>query len=136
DSAATRAVEAGAAGFLLKTADPAEIIYAVRRVVAGEGVLSPASVPELFRHVARDPIVTQRRETADLLEQLTEREREIAIRVAQGLSNADIARALFVSEATVKSPLGPILTRLGPSRRVRIAVVVERAGWLQELPSA
>ncbi len=136
DSAATRAVEAGAAGFLLKTADPAEIIDAVRRVGAGEGVLSPASVPELFRHVARDPMVTQRRETADLLAQLTEREREIAIRVAQGLSNADVARALFVSEATVKSHLGAILTRLGRSSRVEIAVLVERAGWLQELPSA
>ncbi|WP_237565447.1 response regulator [Ornithinimicrobium cavernae] len=132
DSAVMRAVEAGAHGFLLKTAGPSDIIDAVRRVAAGEGVLSPASVPELFQHVARHPVVTGRQETAGRLAKLTERERQIVIRVAQGLSNADVARALYVSEATVKSHLGAVLTRLGCTSRVEVAVLAERAGWLQE----
>lgn len=132
DAAVLRAVEAGAAGFLLKTAAPADIIDAVRRVAAGEGVLSPGSVPELFRHVARHPVVTRRTEAATQLAALTARERDIVVRVAQGLSNADVARDLFVSEATVKSHLGAVLGRLGCSSRVEVAVLAERAGWLQE----
>lgn len=132
DAAAMRAVEAGAAGFLLKTADPGEITEAVLRVAAGEGVLAPASVPELFQHVATHPVVTRRREAADQLAGLTERERDIVVGVARGLSNADVARELFVSEATVKSHLGAILARLGFASRVEVAVLAERAGWLQD----
>ncbi|WP_238146892.1 response regulator [Ornithinimicrobium murale] len=131
DSAAMRAVEAGAAGFLLKTAGPTEIIDAIRRVAAGEGVLSPASVPELFQHVVAHPVVTQRREAAAQLAGLTERERQIVIRVGRGLSNADVARELFVSEATVKSHLRAVLARLSCTSRVEVAVLAERAGWLQ-----
>lgn len=136
DSAALRAVEAGAAGFLLKTAAPAEIIESVRRVAAGEGVLSPTTVREVFEHVAAHPVVTRRRETAARLEGLTTRERDIVIGVARGLSNADIARELFVSEATVKSHLGSVLSRLNCSGRVEVAVLAERAGWLGEMPAA
>lgn len=132
DAAVMRAVEAGAAGFLLKTAAPAEIIDAVRRVAKGEGVLSPASIPEVFRHIATHPVVTRRRAASEQLETLTQREREIVVRVAQGLSNADVARDLFVSEATVKSHLGAVLARLGCASRVEVAVLAERAGWLQE----
>lgn len=133
DSAVTRAVEAGAAGFLLKTAAPADIIEAVRRVARGEGVLSPASVPELFRHIAAHPVVTHRRAAAARLAGLTQRERDIVVRVARGLSNAEVARELFVSEATVKSHLGAVLTRLGCANRVEVAVLVERAGLLHEV---
>lgn len=136
DAAVMRAVEAGAAGFLLKTAAPADIIDAVRRVAAGEGVLSPASVPELFAHVATHPVVTQRREAAGQLAALTQREREIVVRVARGLSNADVARDLFVSEATVKSHLGAVLARLGCTSRVEVAVLAERAGLLQAITPA
>lgn len=132
DAAAMRAVEAGAAGFLLKTAGPQEITEAVLRVAAGEGVLSPESVPEIFRHVATDPVVTRRRQAAAQLAGLTKRERDIVIGVARGLSNADVARGLFVSEATVKSHLGAILARLGFASRVEVAVLAERAGWLQD----
>ncbi len=135
DSAVMRAVEAGAAGFLLKTAPPAQIIESVRAVAAGEGVLSQSSVRELLEHVATHPVVTQQRETADRLGRLTPREREIVVRVARGRSNADIARELFVSEATVKSHLTGVLTSLGCSSRVEVAVLAERAGWLRE-PSA
>lgn len=132
DAAVTRAVEAGASGFLLKTADPSDIIEAVRQVAKGEGALSPASVPEVFRHIAADPVVTRRREAAARLAGLTDREREIVVRVARGWSNADVARDLFVSEATVKSHLGAVLSRVGCSGRVEVAVLAERAGWLQE----
>nr|WP_281496937.1 response regulator transcription factor [Ornithinimicrobium sp. F0845] len=135
DSAVMQAVEAGAAGFLLKTAGPEQIIESVRQVAAGEGVLSPASVRVVVEHVAAHPVVTQRRETAARLEHLTERERDIVVRVALGRSNADVARELFISEATVKSHLGAVLARLGCSSRVEVAVLAERAGWLREAPS-
>lgn len=132
DAAVMRAVESGATGFLLKTAAPAEIIAAVRRVAAGEGVLAQASVREVFDHVAAHPVVIRGREAASRLAGLTARERDIVVRVAQGLSNADVARELFVSEATVKSHLGAVLARLGCSGRVEVAVLVERAGWLHD----
>lgn len=132
DEVVLRAVEAGAAGFLLKTASPAEITSSVRSVAAGESVLSPASVRHVFAHVAADPVVTQRRQTAQRLATLTERERQIAVLVARGLSNAEVARALFVSEATVKSHLGSALSRLGCTNRVELAVLAERAGWLRD----
>lgn len=135
DDAVPRAIEAGAAGFLLKTAAPAKIIDSVREVAAGDGVLCSTSARELVQHVAANPAVTRQRETAARLAQLTQRERDIVIRVAQGLSNADVARDLFVSEATVKSHLGAVLSRLGCSSRVEVAVLVERAGWLRPDPS-
>lgn len=130
DRAVLRAVEAGASGFLLKTASPGEILAAVRDVAAGEGVVSPSSVKDLLTHVAADPVVTRRRETAGRLAGLTERERAVAVLVAKGCSNGQIARQLFVSEATVKSHLAAAQARLDCSNRVEIAVLVERAGLL------
>lgn len=130
DRAVLRAVEAGASGFLLKTAAPAEILAAVRVVAAGQGVVSPASVTELLTHVAADPVVTRRRETAGRLASLTERERAVAVLVARGCSNGEIARRLYVSEATVKSHLATAQARLLCGNRVEVAVLVERAGLL------
>lgn len=131
DEGVLRAIEAGAAGFLLKTADPGQIIESVRAVARGEGALSPSSVSQVFAHVAGDPVVTRRREVAHQMTQLTDRERDIVQLVARGLTNADMARQLFISEATVKTHLGSAQSRLGCTNRVEVAVLAERAGLLR-----
>ena len=131
DHGVLRSIEAGAAGFLLKTAGPAQIIDSVRAVAAGEGALSAASVRQVFAHVAADPVVTVRREAAQQLAQLTNRERDIVVLVAGGLTNSEVARQLFLSEATVKTHLASAQNRLGCTNRVEVAVLAERAGLLR-----
>ena len=98
------ALRAGASGFLLKDAPTAQVIDAVRAVAAGDAVLSPAVTRQLLSQVARrlPAAVTQ---TPEALTQLTEREREVLRMLAAGLTNAEIAHALVVSEATVKLSL-------------------------------
>jgi DNA-binding NarL/FixJ family response regulator len=130
DSAVLQAVEVGAAGFLLKTAGPAEILAAVRDAAAGAAPISARSARALFDHVAADPAASARRAAADALSRLSDREREVVVAVARGWSNADIARELFLSEATVKTHLSSAQAKLGCRNRVEVAVLVERAGLL------
>jgi DNA-binding NarL/FixJ family response regulator len=119
-----------AAGFLLKTAGPAEILAAVRDAAAGAAPISARSARALFDHVAADPAASARRAAADALSRLSDREREVVVAVARGWSNADIARELFLSEATVKTHLSSAQAKLGCRNRVEVAVLVERAGLL------
>lgn len=122
-----RALEAGAAGFLLKDVAPAALAEAVRKVTVGEPILSPRSMQQLIAKVATGQDQRRRREAAELLADLTDRELEIADLVAQGLSNQDIADATFMSQATVKTHLNRINIKLDTRNRVHIAVLVERA---------
>lgn len=131
DDAVMSALAAGASGFLLKTASPSEIIDAVRSVMAGDAVLSPRSTRQLIDHLARDAAVEQRHAAEAAVSALTEREREVAVAVAQGLTNAVIGGRLFLAEATVKSHISTIQTKLGVANRVGIAVLAERAGLLR-----
>ena len=121
------ALEAGAAGFLLKDTPPRELIEAVRIVAAGDAMLSPAhtrAVIDRFADAERD----SRRDAAGrLLAELSPREREVAEAVAEGLSNAEIGRRLFCSEATVKTHLTRIFTKLGDANRVKLALLVRDA---------
>jgi DNA-binding NarL/FixJ family response regulator len=130
DEVMLRAVEAGADGFLLKTASPAEILAAVRNVAAGGGAVSPGSARQLFHHVRHDPSALARRSAQAAMVTLTAREREVVRAVARGLSNAQIAAELFASEATVKTHLAHAQAKLGCSGRVEVAVLVERSGLL------
>jgi DNA-binding NarL/FixJ family response regulator len=130
DEVVLRAVEAGADGFLLKTASPAEILAAVRNVAAGDGAVSPGTARQLFAHVRDDPSVRARRSAQAGMTTLTVREREVVCAVARGLSNAQIGAELFASEATVKSHLAHAQSKLGCSGRVEVAVLVERSGLL------
>lgn len=130
DDAVTGAIEAGADGFLLKTTPPAEILDAVRAVVSGDGSLSPRSTRQLLDHIRRDHNADARRAALGAIAALTDREREIAVEVGRGLSNADIGASLFISAGTVKSHLATIQTKLGVDNRVGIAVLAERAGLL------
>ena len=115
------ALRAGASGFLLKDAPTTEVVAAVRAVAAGDAVLSAAVTRQLLDQVARRlPAAVSRQ--ADELDSLTEREREVLRMLANGLSNAEIASALVVSEATVKSHVSHLLGKLGLRDRVQAVI--------------
>jgi DNA-binding NarL/FixJ family response regulator len=115
------ALRAGASGFLLKDAPTREVLAAVRAVAAGDAVLSAAVTRRLLDQVARrlPAAVSQ---LPDSLVALTEREREVLRMLAAGLSNAEIAAALVVSEATVKSHVSHLLGKLGLRDRVQAVI--------------
>lgn len=115
------ALRAGASGFLLKDAPTHEVVAAVRAVAAGDAVLSAAVTRQLLDQVARrlPAAVSQRHDELDLL---TEREQEVLRMLANGLSNAEIAAALIVSEATVKSHVSHLLGKLGLRDRVQAVI--------------
>ncbi|MBP2436968.1 response regulator [Microbacterium amylolyticum] len=118
------ALAAGAAGYLLKTAEPEDIADGVRRVAAGEGVLSP----EVTRRVLEKARATPSRTEHPGLEELTPREKEILGALGEGLSNAQICERFFISEPTAKSHVSRVLTKLGAPTRMRAAVIARDAG--------
>ena len=122
-----RALQAGAAGYLLKDIGPVALAEAIRKVHLGEPILSPRSMQQLISTVTTRQDQRLQREATALLADLTEKELEIAVLVAQGLSNQEIADAIYMSTATVKTHLNRINIKLDTSNRVHIAVIVERA---------
>jgi DNA-binding NarL/FixJ family response regulator len=137
DEYAFSALRLGASGFLLKDARPNELADAVRAVASGDAVVAPSvtrrlldtfagQLPDL--HSGHDGTDTSR------LKQLTEREREVLVRVAEGLSNSEIAAVLFVSEATVKTHFGRILSKLGLRDRVQAVVLAYQVGLVHPPP--
>lgn len=132
DEQVLHALRAGAAGFVLKDTPPAEIVDAVRRVAAGDPVLSPAVTRQVMRHAAGTAAGPRRAHARARLDRLNDREREVAVAVARGLPNAPIATELFMSVATVKTHVSRILARLGLNNRVQIALLVHDAGLLDE----
>ncbi|HWV84949.1 MAG TPA: response regulator transcription factor [Capillimicrobium sp.] len=129
DELVLRALQAGAAGFLLKDTPPAEIVRAIELVHAGESMLSPAITRRLIALVAGDGDAGARRDEARArLAGLTEREREVALAVGRGASNADIAAELHMSVATVKAHVSRLLSKLEVDNRVQIALLVQEAG--------
>jgi DNA-binding NarL/FixJ family response regulator len=128
DELVTRALEAGAVGFLLKDTPPPEIVQAIKRVHAGDGMLSPSVARQLIAMVAGDSEAGARREQARArLAGLSPRELEVAQAIARGGSNAEIAGELHISVGTVKSHVTQLLAKLGVSSRVQIALVVQEA---------
>jgi DNA-binding NarL/FixJ family response regulator len=128
DDHVLRALRAGAAGFLLKDTPPPEILRAIRLVAAGEAMLSPGVTRRLISHVADDGLAGRRSHACELLDRLTDREREVAIAIGQGKSNADIAAELFMSVATVKAHVSRLLQKLDLDNRVQIALLAHDAG--------
>ena len=119
DEAATRAIRGGASGFLLKDADPEFLLAAIRTVHSGTAVLAPSATRELFQHFdsrAAPAVEPQAFAT------LTAREREVFLLAARGLSNNEIATGEFLSEATVKTHISRILSKLGLRDRVQLVV--------------
>jgi DNA-binding NarL/FixJ family response regulator len=119
DEAATRAIRGGASGFLLKDADPEFLLAAIRTVHAGTSVIAAAATRELFQHFdSQSGGKTAPPEFASL----TARENDIFLLAARGLSNSEIARGEFLSEATVKTHISRILSKLGLRDRVQLVV--------------
>ncbi|MFE1289288.1 response regulator [Streptomyces sp. NPDC058751] len=132
DEQVLRALRAGAAGFVLKDTPPAEILSAVRRVAAGDPVLSPTVTRQLMEHAAGSTLDTRRAGARSRMAVLNEREREVAVEVGRGRPNAEIAAGLFMSVATVKTHVSRILAKLDLNNRVQIALLAYDAGLLEE----
>ena len=124
------ALEAGASGFLLKDTPPLELIAAVRVVAAGEAMLSPTVTRTLIGHFAAGGGTSRRDAAAARAATLTDRERDVLVAVGHGYSNAEIARELFLSEATVKAHVSRLLTKLDAHNRVQVAILAHEAGLL------
>jgi DNA-binding NarL/FixJ family response regulator len=123
------ALRAGAAGFMLKDAPPRQLAEAVRTVAAGESLLAPAVTKRLIeRYISRPPSDTARRER---FAELTERELEVLRLITLGLSNAEIGARMFLSEATVKTHVTRILSKLGVRDRVQAVVLAYESGLVQ-----
>ncbi|WP_063062136.1 response regulator [Nocardia sienata] len=126
DEHALGALRAGASGFLLKDTPPEDLISAIRSVAAGDAVVSPKVTKRLLdRLIAEEPTPSR---DPEILEVLTAREREVLEEIAAGRSNAEIAGRLFLSEATVKTHVGRVLTKLGLRDRVQAVVLAYETG--------
>jgi DNA-binding NarL/FixJ family response regulator len=133
DEYAFAALREGASGFLLKDARPSDLTAAIRSVAAGDAVIAPRVTRRMLELFATDmPGVGQAAPSPGMsdprLDSLTAREREVLLAVAEGLSNAEVAERLFLSEATVKTHVGRILTKLEVRDRVQAVVLAYRSG--------
>jgi DNA-binding NarL/FixJ family response regulator len=128
DDMVVSALRVGAVGFLLKDTPPEELVGAVRAVAAGRPILSPSVTAQLIAAVRADSAPGRSHDALSRLEVLTEREREVAVGIGRGLSNAEIAGELYMSVATVKSHVGRLFAKLGVENRVQIAICVHEAG--------
>ena len=130
------ALKAGASGFLLKDAGPAELLSAIRAVHGGDAAMAPSTtrrllerfVPDLPDEDAESAAAAQRGAAAARLEPLTEREREVLEAVGRGLTNTEIAAELFLAEATVKTHIGRVLHKLGLRDRVHMVITAYETG--------
>jgi DNA-binding NarL/FixJ family response regulator len=125
-------LRAGASGFLLKDAPPAELLHAIRTVAAGDAVLAPSATRRLIgRFVPSLPDGDAPARQADVLADLTDRERDVFALVAAGRSNREIATELFLSEGTVKVHVSRVLTKLGLRDRVQAVVLAYETGVIR-----
>jgi DNA-binding NarL/FixJ family response regulator len=122
------AVQAGASGFLLKDVPPDDLVHAVRVVERGESMLAPSLIRRLLERFVQAP---RPGAVPDVWAPLTEQELRVAKCVARGLSNADIAAELFLSEATVKTYVSRLFTKLDVRDRVQVAVLAYETGLVQ-----
>jgi DNA-binding NarL/FixJ family response regulator len=141
-------IRAGAAGFLLKDSGPELIAAAIRAGLSGDTLIAPSMTRALLEprlraesHTREDPTPFEPPGRQSLIEQLSGRERDVLGAVARGLGNAEIARELWVSEATVKTHLSSVLAKTGTKSRVAAAVLAYetgfvRPGWLDEAGTA
>lgn len=121
------ALRGGASGFVLKDDPPEQLITAIRTVAAGDALLSPT----ITRRVIEEFVRVQRPSPPEEIHDLTEREREVLRLIAGGLSNAEIASELYISETTVKTHVTHILQKLGLRDRVQLVVLAYRSGLVE-----
>ena len=132
DSYVFDAVRFGASGFLVKDIEPADLVHAIRVVYRGDALLAPVVTRTLIQEFAlrAKPAVADRK-LAGLIGSLTEREREIVIHVAAGLSNDEIAQLLFVSPATAKTHVSRAMIKLGARDRAQLVVLAYESGLVR-----
>ncbi len=128
DEHVLQALAAGADGFLLKDTPPAEIVAAIRAVAAGEPMLSPSATRAVLSRIRESSPDGRGDDARRALDGLTDRERDVALEVGRGLSNAEIARRLHLSIPTVKAHVSRLFDKLQVTNRVQIAIVVHDAG--------
>jgi DNA-binding NarL/FixJ family response regulator len=131
DEYVIEAVRAGASGFLLKDAPPEDLIAAIRIVADGDAIVAPSVTRRLLDRFATKLPSVRESGPPPGLESLTERERQVLGQVARGLSNAEIARELVVSETTIKTHVGNVLSKLGLRDRVQAVVYAYETGLTQ-----
>jgi DNA-binding NarL/FixJ family response regulator len=123
------ALQAGAAGFLIKDSEPADMLRAVRVVAAGESLLSPSVTRRVIASfTARGPV---NRGGHDRLGELTEREREVLALIGEGLSNHEIGTRLVVSPATARTHVSRVMTKLGARDRAQLVVIAYQSGLVR-----
>ena len=122
------ALRAGASGFLLKDRPPEELVQAVHVVASGDALLAPAVTRRLIEEFAHRPEAPV---SPRAMDELTEREREVLVFMARGLSNGEIAASLFVAETTVKTHVGRVLHKLGLRDRAQAVVLAYESGLVQ-----
>ncbi|MCD9155061.1 response regulator [Aeromicrobium duanguangcaii] len=130
DEYAFAALRAGASAFLLKDAAPPDLLAAIRAVHAGDAVVAPSTTRRLLDHFLADPGPVRRTDDAAerRLAAVTDREREVLVLIARGLSNPEIAAELFLSEATVKTHIGRLLAKTDSRDRVHLVLLAFEAG--------
>ncbi|AZA10066.1 response regulator [Corynebacterium pseudopelargi] len=127
------ALEHGASGFLLKDTEPEALIEAVRTVAAGDAVISPQATSTLLKHMRTSvPETASQRVPLKLIDPLTPREEEILVLMAKGLSNAEIARELYISMPTVKTHVGKVLAKTDSRDRVQAVLFAFRHGMVTQ----
>lgn len=130
DEYVVRALAAGARGFLLKDTPPADIVDAIGKVTAGDPMLSPTITAQLIRQVTETAPGDRENQASARVAHLTEREREVALAIGRGASNAEIARDLYMSVATVKAHISHLFDKLDAANRVQVAITMHDAGLL------
>ena len=139
------ALHAGASGFLLKSTEPAELVSAIRVIAAGDALLAPSVTRRLVEEFTRRPVPRARQAAPDPapapvrapaigLAGITGREREVLALIASGLSNSEIAARLCISEATAKTHVGHLLTKLNARDRVHLVILAFQAGLVSAAP--
>ena len=123
------ALKAGASGFLLKDARPADLLNAIRTVAAGEAVMAPSATRRLLDHVV--PTLPASPGVDHRLDVLTDREREVLIEIAAGATNAEIATTLYMAEGTVKTHIGRLLAKLHTRDRVGLVLLAYETGLVR-----
>ena len=126
DEYAFGALDAGAGGFLLKDAQRSELTAAIRAVHRGDAVLAPPVTRRLVERLRAAPAPALAEGEPDPTAELTDRERDVFLAIAQGLTNSEIARHLFVSESTVKTHVGRVLAKVGARDRVHAVILAHR----------
>lgn len=126
DEYVVAAIRAGASGFLLKDAQPEDLLAAIRTVHRGDAVIAPSATRRLLERVVATPEPEEK--DTSILDQLTEREREVLTLMGRGCSNQEIGAELFVAEATVKTHVGRVLAKLQARDRVQAVIIAFETG--------